>query len=145
MFHRLAFATLAATGVLTVSGVAHENVKDPDVKARMALMTEIGDATKVLGEMAKSGDIDAGKVVENANALAAHAAGIKAAFVKQATDPVSEARPEIWSDMDGFLKIAAQLQTAAEDLAAAPDTLPAAMGQIGGSCGACHKTYRIKK
>ncbi len=145
MFRKIAITAVLATAVFTASVVAHANVKDPDVQARMELMKKIGGATKALGDMAKSGSIDAAVVVENANALASHAGQIEAAFEKEATDPKSEAKPEIWSDKDGFLKIAAQLATAAQNLAGAPDTLPTAMGQIGGACSACHKTYRIKK
>lgn len=145
MFRKVTVTSLVVTVVFAAAVVAHEDVKDPHVKARMQLMERIGGATKALGDMAKSGNIDPAVVVENANALAAHANEIETAFATEATDPKSEAKSEIWSDMAGFVKIANQLEVAAQNLAGAPESLPTAMREIGSTCGACHKTYRIEK
>lgn len=124
---------------------AHSGVKDPVVKARMDLMGSIAQTTKTLGTMAKSGDVDPAQVVEAANALAAHAREIEPKFSEPATDPKSEALPVIWEEMNDFLNIAKSMETAALNLAGAPDDLANGMKEIGRTCGTCHKDYRIEK
>ena len=137
--------TVCALAAISTSVFAHSGVKDPDVMARMELMSSIGSTTNALGQMAKSGQIDPAQVVENANALAAHASRIEAKFAKQATDPKSESLPAIWTNMDDFLRIAENLEQAALTLAADPESLPTAMRAIGKTCGSCHESYRIEK
>jgi cytochrome c556 len=61
----------------------------------------------------------------------------------------TKALPEIWSDSAGFAKDAAALETAGNKLAAAgkandKDAFVAALKEVGGACGACHKAYRAK-
>jgi cytochrome c556 len=61
----------------------------------------------------------------------------------------TKALPEIWSDSTGFAKAAANLGTAADKLTAAAkaddkEAFAAALKDVGGACGACHKTYRAK-
>jgi len=61
----------------------------------------------------------------------------------------TKALPEIWSDSAGFAKAAAALGTAADKLTAAAkaddkEAFAAALKDVGGACGACHKTYRAK-
>jgi cytochrome c556 len=61
----------------------------------------------------------------------------------------TKALPEIWSDSAGFAKAAAALGTAADKLTAAAkaddkEAFGAALKDVGGACGACHKTYRAK-
>jgi cytochrome c556 len=61
----------------------------------------------------------------------------------------TKALPEIWSDSAGFAKAAATLGTAADKLTAAAkaddkEAFAAALKDVGGACGACHKTYRAK-
>lgn len=61
----------------------------------------------------------------------------------------SEAAPAIWQNMDDFKAKSAKLTAAAEaQLAALPADqagVGAAMQAIGGTCGDCHQTYRLKK
>jgi cytochrome c556 len=61
----------------------------------------------------------------------------------------TKALPEIWSDNAGFIKDAAALGTAADKLTAAAkandkEAFAAALKEVGGACGACHKAYRAK-
>jgi len=61
----------------------------------------------------------------------------------------TKALPEIWSDNAGFIKDAAALGTAADKLTAAAkandkEAFEAALKEVGGACGACHKAYRAK-
>lgn len=145
MTKRKTLLILLASSVMSTAVLAHTGVKDPTVKARMDLMSSIGATTKSLGTMAKSGSIDPAQVVENANALAAHARQIQPRFADPATDPKSESLPVIWDEMERFLKIADDLETAALELAGDPESLPVAMRAIGKTCGSCHETFRIEK
>ncbi len=135
---------LAGTLILAGAAFAKEGVQDPAVKARMDLMGVIAANTKVLGEMA------GGKVAFNAQAaataranLTAAAAGIPAKFEPQATDPVSDAKPDIWTNWDDFLTKSETLLAQAEALdATSLEGVQAGMGGIGGSCKACHSAYK---
>jgi cytochrome c556 len=84
--------------------------------------------------------------------LAALAKKVGSAFPKGSGPEAgeTEALPNIWTDMAGVEKLVADLVTATDGLAAAAATgdmkaTGAAMGMVGKSCGACHKTYRMKK
>ncbi len=61
----------------------------------------------------------------------------------------TKAKPEIWSDNAGFVKDADDLATAAEKLQTLikANDLSGTAAQIkvvGGACGACHRTYRVR-
>jgi cytochrome c556 len=61
----------------------------------------------------------------------------------------TEASPKIWENMDDFKAKSAALTTAAEaQLAALPADqagVGGVMKAVGGTCGTCHETYRLKK
>ncbi len=135
---------LAGTLILAGAALAKEGVQDPAVKARMELMDVIAANTKVLGEMA------GGKAAFNAQAaatakanLAAAAAQTPAKFEPQATDPVSDAKPDIWTNWDDFLTKSETLLAQAEALdTTSLESIQAGMGGIGGACKACHSVYK---
>lgn len=111
-------------------------------------MTDVADDMKVLGGMVKgAAPFDSAVVVERANSLALHAQKIGPMFEDQAKDPKSEALDSIWTDWEGFIADADAMEAAALALAnaASLDTLEPAFGELGRSCTACHKDYRIKK
>ncbi|MFN3845663.1 MAG: c-type cytochrome [Paracoccaceae bacterium] len=134
-------------GLVLVAGVAvaKEGVQDPTVKARMDLMSTIGMNTKVLGDMAgEKTAFDAAAAQNAKDALVAASAEIAAKFEPQATDPVSEAKPEIWTTWDAFVAKAGALNTAATVFdPSSLDRVKASMGAIGGACKDCHSTYRM--
>lgn len=134
-------------GLVLVAGVAFakEGVQDPTVKARMDLMGVIGMNTKALGDMAGGkADFDAAKAAMAKDAIIAASAEIAAKFEPQASDPVSEAKAEIWTSWDDFVKKAEALNAAATALdASSLDSVKAGMGGIGGACKDCHTTYRM--
>jgi cytochrome c556 len=126
---------------------AHENVSDPQVKARMMVMGDIRNSMGTLGGMAK-GKIafDAAQAAEAKAVLSKAAAQVLSAFEAPASDPVSEAAPAIWTDWDGFATKSVAMDAAIEALdTSSLDTIKAGLGPIGKTCGACHKAYRIKK
>ena len=136
-----------AIGLIVVAGaaVAKEGVTNPTVKARMDTMQVIRQNTGILGDMAGGKTaFDAEAALAAKTALASAAGEIAARFEPQETDPVAEARPEIWTNWDDFVTKAEALVTAAEAVdASSLDGVRAGMGGIGGSCKACHEAYRM--
>jgi len=128
------------------AALAHGGVQNAAVLARMEAMKAIGDATKMLGEMAKGTtafDADAARAA--ARTIAAHAAETPALFEARADDPKSEALPDIWENFEDFTARSNTLEKLAGDLASTletPDELRAGLGQLAGACKACHAAYR---
>ena len=138
-----------AVGAILVTGVAYAQdaePTDPNAIARSELMKLVGQNTGVLGGMANGKEpFDAAKA-EAAKAALIEAAGkIEATFAEQgAADPVSEAKPEIWTSWDDFAAKGAALKAAAEAMdASSLEGVKAGMGAIGGTCKDCHSTYRM--
>jgi len=144
------FAAKALIISLTLTAgvaIAKEGVQDPTVKARMDLMGTIGMNTKVLGDMAGGkAAFDATAAEAAKAALMAAATEIPAKFETEADDPVSEARPDIWMNVQGFIEKAKALETAAGAIdVSSLESVQAGMGAIGEACKACHTDFRAKK
>ena len=132
--------------IIATTAFAHEDVKNPTVKARMMAMSNIGGQMKTLGGMAK------GAVafdLEQAKAALAEiektAKTVPALFKDNETDPKSEALPAIWSNYADFtVKSDALTSAAANALTsfASQDDLVPSMQALGGSCKGCHSAYR---
>lgn len=126
--------------------MAHTNVQNAAVKARMAAMIGIGAEMKIIGLMAKGTttfDRDAARAA--ANAIAAHSAATPGLFEAEETDPKSEAKASIWANFDDFTSKAGELEAVALGLADSidiADDLGPAMGALGATCKSCHTTYR---
>lgn len=116
------------------------------VKVRQDIMGFNGGAMKALGDMVKSGTIDAAVAQTALRTLQINAQNIPIVFETNDLTPPTKAKPEIWTDFEGFKTKAAGLEAAATAaLAGAMDagTLGAAMGALGGACQACHEAYRL--
>ena len=137
-------ALLAAT-----AAVAHQGVKNPAVKARMDGMSAIAEDIKTLGQMAKGAttfDADVARLA--AASIANQASAIPELFEADETDPMTEARPEIWSNFDDFTAKANELEEIAVGLStsiAVPADLTSAIRTLGANCQSCHTDYRIEK
>lgn len=145
MTKRTALALIMA---MTASvAVAHSGVQNAAVKARMDMMGDIKEATGVLGGMAKGSlPFDAVQADTARSVLEDHAAKIPGMFEDKADDPKSEALPTIWTDWEGFVADAEQMEAAARTMdTSSLDSVRAGLGAIGKSCSACHKAYRIEK
>ena len=143
---RIATKVLASALVL-FAGVAIAEVEatDPVVIAQKDLMKSFGGAMKTLGGMA-SGDVafDATAAEAAKATLVTGSADIHVKFEKAGNDPASEAKPEIWTNWDDFVKKADALNAAATALdATSADGIKAGMGAVGGACKDCHTTYRV--
>lgn len=142
------FVKAFAIGAVLAAGAAYaqEDPTDPNAIARADLMKLVGMNVGILGGMASGKDPhDAAKAEGAKAALIDAAARIETDFAEQGgADPVSEAKPEIWSNWDDFLVKAKALgdAAAAVDVSSA-ETIGAGMGAIGGTCKDCHSTYRV--
>lgn len=134
-------------GLIMAAGVAYAEVEptDPVVIARQDLMKTIGKNVKTLGDMAGGkADFDATGAEAAKAAIIAASAEIGAKFEPQSTDPGTEAKPEVWTNWEDFLKKAGVLNAAATSLdATSLDGIKAGMGGVGGACKDCHTTYRM--
>ncbi|MEE9429379.1 MAG: cytochrome c [Paracoccaceae bacterium] len=138
---------LAIIFILTASAaLAHKNVKNASVKARMDAMSTIAANMKILGAFAKgTAPFDQGQARAAALTIAKHAAQTSELFLAPEDDPLSEALPLIWQDFDDFSAKAKELQVLATKFSASisdqQDVGPA-MVALGGACKSCHKLYR---
>lgn len=140
---KLAIITFA----IAMSGAtihAH-SVENPSVQKRMDVMKEIKGAMGVLGGMAKGAiAFDATAAGAAQNTLVEQSGMVAATFEANETDPKSEALPAIWENWDTFVEMADDLTFAAEGLdTTSLDGMRGGLGNIGASCGACHKKFRM--
>lgn len=136
-----------AIGLTMIAGVAFAETAatDADVIARQALMKSFGGAAKTLGGMA-GGEVafDAAAAEAAKAVLVAGAADISVKFAKNAVDPGSKAKPEVWTSWDDFLVKAKGLGDAASALdATTVEGVQAGMAGVGGACKACHTVNKL--
>jgi len=136
----IAFAT-----ALSGAAIHAHSVENPVVQKRMDLMKEIKGAMGVLGGMAKGAmAFDAAAASAAQNTLIEQSKMVAATFEANETDPKSEALPAIWENWDAFVEMADDLNFAAEGLdATSLAGVRGSLGNIGASCGACHKKFRM--
>ena len=138
---------LATIAFITLPVFAHEGVKNDAVKQRMQLMKLSNNTMAEIGAMSRG--LDPFTEVSAANAkqtLLLAAADIEAKFKLNETDPLSEGSPAIWENWEDFVEKADDFAFMIEGLETnSAESLAAGLGNIGQSCGSCHKTYRVKK
>ncbi|KUM24173.1 cytochrome C556 [Mesorhizobium loti] len=124
---------------------------DP-IKDRQALMKERGKLAGQLSKVVKGeDDFDAAAVLTTLKALQANAEKFDADTLFPAGSDKGDttAAPKIWQDTAGFKASADKLLTDVKAAVASPpadvDALKAQLNTIGGDCGTCHQSYRIKK
>ncbi|WP_425085770.1 c-type cytochrome [Ruegeria profundi] len=149
--------SIFAAGLFSVAAIgtaiAHQS-ENPAVKARTSIMQLYAFNLGTLGGMAKGEvDYDAEAATRAANNLVVLTQIDQSAMWPQGSDnvsdPSSRALPAIW---ENFPDVGAKGQAMADaavamQAAAGQDVeaLKAAMGDLGGSCSACHKAYRAPK
>jgi cytochrome c556 len=134
-----------------VAGIAQDKLAL--VNDRQTFMKAQGADAKAIGEYAK-GSGDQAAALKAIDDLLARNPKILAQFPPgtSATDfpGKSNAKPELWTDMDKVKAIPAVLQGEEEKVKAAIQSgdqkaVAAAFGSMGkNGCGACHSTYRVK-
>lgn len=146
--------TAIMCGVLATAGFAasHAGEENKSVTARHAMMQMIAYHTGILGGVAKGEmEYDSAMVDAAAMNIASLAAMDRATLwiegTEQGAAADSRAKPEIWSDAEGFGAAFEKLETAASAMVGASDAaaVGAGMGDIGGACKACHENYRGPK
>ena len=124
---------------------------DP-VQDRQALMKERGKLAGQLSKVVKGEeDFDAAAVLTTLKALQANAEKFDAEKLFPAGSDKGDttAAPKIWEDMAGFKAAEDKFLANTKEAVASPpsdvDGLKAQLNTLGGDCGACHQSYRIKK
>ncbi|MGI9389129.1 MAG: c-type cytochrome [Boseongicola sp.] len=135
---------LLATILTATAVLAHSGVKDPQVKARMDGMAVLGAQTKILGQMAKGATpFDASKAQAAIQVMQTETKNITALFESRASDPKSEAKPEIWTKWNAFTEKTDGLSAAlAKANVTTAESLSRSVRTIGAACSACHKQFR---
>lgn len=138
-------ALLAAASAAAVAP-AHEDEQElpaGPIRERHELMERVGDNAKIIGDAMKAGDFQ--KVPGPALEIEKAARRLPDLFPENSTHPKSRARPEIWSDWDGFTAAVRKLESAAANLAAAARNgtdVPNAANGLFAACKSCHTSYR---
>lgn len=139
----LAISMLAFAGSVAVA--------DP-IQDRQALMKERGKLAGQISKVVKGETpFDAAAVLDALKALEANAEKFDAdtLFPVGSDKGDTTAAPKIWEDMAGFKaaedKFLADAKAAVASPPADVDALKAQLNTLGGDCGTCHQTYRIKK
>lgn len=139
-------------GTAVIADAHSDKTAPASVNARHAQMGMIGYHIGVLGGIAKGDTPYDSAVVDAAAKNLAALAGMQGATLwiegtEQGAVAASRAKPEIWSDMEGFKAKFADLESASLAMVGAADqaAVGANMGALGGSCKACHETYRGPK
>ncbi len=147
-FTRMALAAVMAAAVIGGSASA-ANAPEHVIKYRQNLMKAVGGHIGNVALLVK-GQVDfSGGLVTDAQAIVDLLENAGITFPEGTADGKTKARPEIWQDREKFdrslddsISKARALAMAAEggDMAA----VGAALGALGKSCSACHKSFRIK-
>ncbi len=140
------FLLLGAVALLASAGLARADAPTSVELRQTGLDLVNGSFGGIRAVVAAKGDV---KTLESpAKAIARFAALMPGLFPK-GSDAGTKAKPEIWSDMDGFVKAAAGLGAASTklaELAKAGDAegVEAQVKLVGAACAACHNAYRAK-
>jgi cytochrome c556 len=142
------FVKAVVIGAVLIAGAAFAKGErtDPNAKARSDLMRIVGQNTGILGDMAGGKTAyDAAAAEAAKTALVEAAANIETAFMEEGgADPASEAKPEIWTNWEGFLARAKAMGDAAGAMdVSSAETIGAGMGALGGTCKDCHTDFRM--
>lgn len=132
-----------AAGAVGPAAFAQE---DP-IKAREALMEEIGDQMKILGPMAQGkAEYSAEKAVAALEKISADAAEFPTHFPEGSDQGKTEALPAIWENKADFeaksKKLSEDAKAAATAAAGGLDAFKPAFGQMASNCKSCHEKYR---
>ena len=120
------------------------------IEDRQQVMKMNGKAIGVLAKMFKGeSPYDAAAAKTNAETIVSDLQKFVTLFPESSKNgpPETWAKPEIWSDMDGFKTAADTAMKAATAVAATSDeaSFKTAMSDLGNACGGCHKKFRRPK
>ncbi len=135
------------------AGLAYAATADEQITARQAHMKANGAAAGAMAKILKGeAPYDAAVVKAALDEVAAKSKvsdDVKAwdASSNQGGTVKSYAKPEVWSDAQGFEKVYQDYVKATSDLAATADeaSFKTAFAAWGGSCKGCHEKFRAPK
>jgi cytochrome c556 len=144
----LMVAAALAGSVIAMPAAAQFAKPEDAIRYRQSGMTMMGTHFGRVAAMA-SGRVpfDAKGVADNAELATILSKLPFAGFVEGSDKGETRALPKIWSEQDKFRAAAAKMQEEMVKLNAAAksgnvDAIKAAVGATGGSCKACHDSYR---
>lgn len=145
-------AAVIGASTLFASGSALAQAKPEDViKFRKGVYQVVGWHVRPMGAMVKGQmPFDQAAFARNAEIVAMMSTIAPHAFAAGSDKGETRAKPEIWSDADGFKKAMSNFGAEAAKLAqvaktaTSVDQVRGQFGALGKSCGGCHDTYRAK-
>lgn len=145
-------ATAAAAVAFATVSIAQTNSPADVIKTRQQGLKDLGAAFKEVRDQLK-GAADMAKI-KAAAATIKSKSDVMANWFPKGTGPEvgvkTGAKPEIWSDADGFKAAMAKFVDEAGKFAQTADggdskAVMGAMRTLGQSCGGCHDKYRVKE
>ena len=145
---------IAAMTVTAMPSFADVQMVGKAIDARQGLMKNISKNIKVVAGFVKKGKGTTSDVARSARMIASDIAQFPNYYPKGtaqgSTAGNTRSKVEIWIRWASFTGAAAKATNIAMNLAMAADigdkdALGAAMGNLGKSCGGCHKTFRGPK
>lgn len=141
----LCIATIALLGMTACSSKSTD--ANNEVKARQNAMQDWRIASDIMkGMVEKPDSFDAAAFKEQADFIANSSKDTWKHFANEANK--GKSKDTVWTDAQGFADkaqafdaAAAKLATVAGTATKADDVQPA-LGQLGESCGSCHKAYK---
>jgi cytochrome c556 len=150
----LRYVVLAAAAVLTMTAAAGAQVRPRQaaatIHARQAHYKQMAAAVKGINDQLR-GSSPSLPAIRRGSAVLARFAPQVLLWFPRGTGPEAgvrtRARPEIWSDQEGFRRAGAGLLVAARNLDAVARradiaAIRAAMAGVTRACGACHDDFR---
>lgn len=140
--HAPAFIAAALVGPMAL---AAEEAKDPDVKARIALMQALKAETGTLADMVSGkAPFDAVRAEAAIEVLRADADRVEPVFKPRADDPASEALPDIWNAPSEFRQKTNRLVKATMELdGGSLGALGDSLNTLGAACKDCHGRFKM--
>ncbi len=145
-------AVAVAIGAAAFTSIAQDVAITPDPALSAlsveAMVTKRQDIMKSNGGTLKTaGSLSGAEAVAAADTLIANFSNLTVLFPEGSDIAGSEAKAEIWQNIDAFQGILTQAVTAATAMKAAAEAgdaaaYGAAVKTIGGACGQCHQQFR---
>ena len=147
LFRLSMLVILAVTFALTVPALkAQEKITNKGVKKRIALMLSAQDAVTTLTDMMAGRMVfHAGQARSARRVLIQTSSSTSRRFKKPHQDPLSNARPEIWTYWEDFRTHAEISEQAAKQLnTSSLSGLHRTLPNVLHSCLSCHERFRVE-
>lgn len=143
-------AVVAAVLGLSVVSAHSMSTGNADADKRIATMKELGGNMKDIAGVAKGEAAYTPALNKNAERVNEIAKMLPSLFLDGSDTETDRAKPEIWTKTAEFAAAAKEFEGASEALVTAvatgdQDTIGAALGSVGKTCGGCHKPFRVPK